>query len=536
MNFAKPIEIAEDIFWVGSFIPGDKFQSHVYLVRNGSESVLIDPGSEKTLPLVLEKIYSLVNLRDIKYIIMHHQDPDITGCFSTLEKLFPEGERYIITHWRTKTLLEHYNWKTPFLLVDDINWSLELNSRTLEFIFTPYAHFPGAICTFDSKTRTLFSSDIFGAISDKFFFYAQDTEEYYKGVEFFHKHYIPSRAILNYALDQILSKDPELIAPQHGSLIKKDMINKVVERLRNLKCGLYLLEAAQKDSKIERLVRVEEWIKKLFDIVIFASSFKNILHAVYKGLREEFPEIKRIEVLGKCDEEDVIFSVGDEKVQKTSLSIKEDLFYNNRKIGCLVIELEKELNNDKEKLLHLLLNQIKHALAISLKKELDFYILRRKAHKDPLTGLYNKEYLIAFIQDLINRNENFSVAFIDLDKFKNINDTYGHLVGDCVLKEIAKELSKNFRREDCIGRFGGEEFIVVAKNMPGELLCKKIDFIRDKVASLNTCNIRVTFSAGVSEYKHGDTVESILERADNLLYKAKQSGRNKVVCEKELEQ
>ena len=246
-DLSKPIEIAEDIFWVGYVVPNDPFQCHVYLIRNREESILIDPGSELVLPVVLEKIYAVTPLRNIKYIVMHHQDPDITGCFSFLEKLFPEGERYIVTHWRTQALLKHYGWRTPFYLVEQHNWKLKAGDRELEFVFTPYAHFPGAICTFDPRTKTLFSSDIFGAISDKFFLFAEDTEDYYRGVEFFHKHYMPSKVVLQHALREIKSKDPKLIAPQHGSIIRGNLIDKVISRLENLDCGLYLIEAAKEE-------------------------------------------------------------------------------------------------------------------------------------------------------------------------------------------------------------------------------------------------------------------------------------------------
>lgn len=529
MDFSKPVEIADEVFWVGHVIPDDPFQCHVYLIRNGQESILIDPGSEKVLAEVLDKIFQLTPLKNIKYIIMHHQDPDITGCFSTLEKLFPAGERYIVTHWRTKVLLEHYNWKTPFYLVDTNNWKLLAGDRELEFIFTPYAHFPGAICTFDKKTKTLFSSDIFGSISSKFFFFAEDNEDYYKGVEFFHKHYMPSKYILQYALNQIMEKEPVLIAPQHGSLLRKDMIKKVVDRLKHLNCGLYLLEAAKENSDLNKLVKIEAWIKKLFDIVIFGSSFENILKAVYRGLKEEFPEMEKVTVSGYCDGQELLFSVGIGK--HNSFRVKEDLVYKGAKIGKLEIEFSSELDDEQKYVLHLLVSQIRNALSVSLKRELDFIRLEKKAETDPLTGLYNKEYLLSFIKQLISRNKDFSVAFIDLDKFKVINDTYGHLTGDCVLKEIARNLKRKFRSSDCISRFGGEEFVVVAVDMDGKLLCQKINSIREEIASKKICNLNVTFSAGVTSFRIEDTLDSVLERADSLLYRAKEEGRNRVVCD-----
>jgi flavorubredoxin len=71
IDLSQPFELAEDVFWVGYYVPNDPFQCHVYLIRNGEESILIDPGSMITFPVVLEKIFKITSLRNIKYIIMH---------------------------------------------------------------------------------------------------------------------------------------------------------------------------------------------------------------------------------------------------------------------------------------------------------------------------------------------------------------------------------------------------------------------------------------------------------------------------------
>ena len=540
LDFSKPIEIAEDIFWVGYYVPDDPFQCHVYLIRNGEESILIDPGSELVLPVVLEKIYSLVPLKNIKYVVMHHQDPDITSCYSMLEKLFPSGERYIVTHWRTQTLLKHYGWKTPFYLVDKNDWNLKAGERELEFIFTPYAHFPGAICTFDKKTKTLFSSDIFGAISEKFFLFAEDSEDYYKGVEFFHKHYMPSKAVLQCALKEIMSKNPELIAPQHGSIIKKDMIDKVVSRLKNLDCGLYLIEAAKEESDIGMLVKIESWIRKLFNVTILSSGFSNVLEAIYKELKKEFPQVEEIVIKGYLSDGEVVFRISGGKLavsreKKHSQSVVSDdvvvnevLECKGKEIGSFIIRASEDYIHNQ--LFRIFLSHIKGIISVVLKRELRYLSLERETELDPLTGVYNKKYLMTFLESLVKERKGFSIAFVDLDDFKKINDTYGHLAGDCVLKELAAFLRKHFRSEDYIARFGGEEFVIVAIGMECSVLCSKMDKIRKKFEFLRPCGLNVSFSAGVTEFKDGDDVESILSRADFYLYRAKAQGKNRVLC------
>ncbi len=560
IDLSQPFELAEDVFWVGYYVPNDPFQCHVYLIRNGEESILIDPGSMITFPVVLEKIFKITSLRNIKYIIMHHQDPDITGCYSTLESLFPENQqRFIVTHWRTKVLLKHYMWKTPFYLIDKHDWRLKAGDRELEFIFTPYAHFPGAFSTFDKKTKVLFSSDIFGAISDKFFLFAVDDEEYYQGVELFHKHYMPSRHILNYALDRITEKNPEVIAPQHGSIIRKDMIDRVVKRLRDLDCGLYLLD--EKVSDIGLLQKLDEKLKTLFKKILSSSEFADILRFLFLTLKEEIP-VERIIVVserlknGKFLKIEITEDSINEKTLKEPNLCElekregfswEETLETDKKIGRLIfIFKNKKLSQFEREFLRLLIKHVKYPLAASFERKITFELLEeekelllKKAITDPLTKLYNRNYLFSYLEEMIPKSKEhgfpISLAVIDIDFFKRINDTYGHLIGDCVLKELSSILSHSFRANDCVARYGGEEFVVV---MPFSTLhdaCKKLEKVREQIKEHVFCrsenrSLKVTVSVGVTEYRDSMSIEGFIKRADENLYEAKRSGRDKVIC------
>ncbi|SMO58264.1 diguanylate cyclase (GGDEF) domain-containing protein [Balnearium lithotrophicum] len=560
IDLSQPFELAEDVFWVGYYVPNDPFQCHVYLIRNGEESILIDPGSMITFPVVLEKIFKLTTLRNIKYIIMHHQDPDITGCYHTLESLFPKNQqRFIVTHWRTKVLLKHYMWKTPFYLIDKQDWKLKAGDRELEFIFTPYAHFPGAFCTFDKKTKVLFSSDIFGAISDKFFLFAVDDEEYYKGVELFHKHYMPSRHILNYALDRITEKNPEVIAPQHGSIIKKDMIDRVVKRLRDLDCGLYLLD--EKVSDIGLLQKLDEKLKTLFKKILSSSEFADILRFLFLTLKEEIPverivvvserlkngKFLKIEITEDSINEKTLKELNLSELEKGEGFSWEEALETDKKIGRLIfIFKNKELSQFEREFLRLLIKHVKYPLAASFERKITFELLEeekelllKKAITDPLTKLYNRNYLFSYLEEMIPKSKEhgfpISLAVIDIDFFKRINDTYGHLIGDCVLKELSSILSHSFRANDCVARYGGEEFVVV---MPFSTLhdaCKKLEKVREQIKEHVFCksenrSLKVTVSVGVTEYRDSMSIEEFIKRADENLYEAKRSGRDRVIC------
>ncbi len=550
MDINKPVEIAPDIFWVGYVIPNDPFQCHVYLIRNEENSILIDPGSMITFPVVLEKIVKLVNLRDIKYIIMHHQDPDIVGCYSTLEKIMPNKEKYIVTHWRTEMLLKHYKWETPFYLIDEHNWKLKAGNRELEFVFTPYAHFPGAFCTYDKKTGILFSSDLFGGLTEEFSLYAKSVDEYFEALKPFHKHYIPSKEILHHALKQIQKKHPTMIAPQHGSIIPCEMINPLIEKMKELECGLYLLDEHESDLYILNIT--DEVLKQFFKDTVSLSSFNLVLRNLFDNIKKVIPSIEKIEICSisplsgnkHCFAFSSDHKITEIKATDINYSFKKDLVQNNKKIGDIFISISKKLNKKDKKILSMLLDKIAIPLAISLEKEL---ILREleinnkklyeKAITDPLTGLYNREYLKEYLTSKIKEAKRYkfplSVAMIDIDFFKKINDTYGHLIGDCVLKELADLLKNNFRGSDIVARYGGEEIFVVMPFTQLEAACKKLDTIRQKIEKHKFCEnkkINITISIGVAEFNGNDSLEELILKADRKVYYAKKHGRNKVVC------
>jgi len=155
---------------------------------------------------------------------------------------------------------------------------------------------------------------------------------------------------------------------------------------------------------------------------------------------------------------------------------------------------------------------------------------------DALTGALNRRYLDA---DLAHRTGELSrypgkslgVAMLDIDHFKYVNDQYGHVVGDQVLKHIAKLVQRQLRASDYLARYGGEEFCLIMPNTQHDQLLQIAERVRCEMAhnSLQAIsNHTVTVSLGVTTYRPGDTAESLLKRADAALYKAKLNGRNQV--------
>ncbi len=153
------------------------------------------------------------------------------------------------------------------------------------------------------------------------------------------------------------------------------------------------------------------------------------------------------------------------------------------------------------------------------------------AFTDGLTGLYNRHYLNDFLQKfkiLHKKDSVFAVAFIDIDKFKEINDTLGHITGDCILRCLALKLKSLTRATDILCRYGGEEFVIIYSDISKEDIEEKMQQIRVSVQNMSfKCDrTDITISIGLSFGKKGDDINKILQESDEALYMAKNAGRN----------
>jgi len=179
-----------------------------------------------------------------------------------------------------------------------------------------------------------------------------------------------------------------------------------------------------------------------------------------------------------------------------------------------------------------------------LKMELDK--ARHSANTDGLTGVNNRKALDEYLRILVERNSvtrsPFSLLMMDLDDFKQLNDIYGHTVGDRMLLAFAEKCRAGVRSDDFLARYGGEEFTLV---LPGaslrnatkkaKHLCRTIAAARYAADDAPKADVvSVTVSIGVATYRRGDTVKSLVDRADQCLYAAKAAGKNRTVSENEL--
>jgi diguanylate cyclase (GGDEF)-like protein len=167
--------------------------------------------------------------------------------------------------------------------------------------------------------------------------------------------------------------------------------------------------------------------------------------------------------------------------------------------------------------------------------------LEKLSLTDSLTGLYNRRHLMGTLASEVQRSRRlrraFSVLLADVDRFKQYNDTHGHLAGDSALVKIAEVFRKTTRQVDCVARYGGEEFVVMLLEANAETATLVAERIRARVAEQDVGQGHLTLSIGVAEYPDGgDTPEELIATADAAMYKAKNAGRNQVMVAGTIEQ
>jgi two-component system cell cycle response regulator len=221
-----------------------------------------------------------------------------------------------------------------------------------------------------------------------------------------------------------------------------------------------------------------------------------------------------------------------------SIVITDQGSSNGTKVNGKLCEAGKGVKLGKEDMIGMGTTQFKFLPAGEL-ETLYYGNLGDAANMDPLTGIYNKGFLLQAIEVEFKRHKalhsDFSVAFFDLDHFKKINDTYGHDAGDFVLKEITRLIfTSALRPKDVFARYGGEEFVILMGNSNAEQAQAQCEKIRSMVEGhffgYEDKRIPVTVSMGVAQLdSQVESAQTLLRQADKALYAAKSGGRNRVV-------
>jgi diguanylate cyclase (GGDEF)-like protein len=526
----------------------------VYLVEQGDRSVLIDPGSALISSDVIRKIDSVIGVSNVRWLVCSHSDPDIIGGLPALVARGLHPDAKIVTHWRDEALIRHCGTPLKFWRVEEHDWQLELADRTLQFVFTPYAHFAGAFCTFDASSGTLFTSDLFGGFSDDKTLFAT-SDAYFDSMRSFHEHYMPSREILDHALDQLHDLPIERIAPQHGLIIPKHLVAPMMDQLGELHCGIYLL--TRDDPGLDFLLTANATVHDVIDTLVSETDF-SIIAAHIADLAQQTLDAEYLELWATAREAIIQFDESDEFAGHSAdppSDVVDGLTGSAQTSGSRMVIPLHQLNSDQITGVAVLgfghprtlgaptraiLRRVADLVGVGLEREILGRIVdieraewHEQAIHDPLTGLYNRASLAESARRLLGLDDRSSVGQIaalmmDVDRFKSVNDSFGHPMGDRVLQHVANAIIQEVRLGDVAFRYGGEEFLILLNGVDKETTLAVAERIRAAVAAPADDQPRVTMSIGVALRSPKEDRDSLIKRADRALYEAKTGGRNRV--------
>ncbi len=499
MSIYRTSEIAPGIYWVGGSGQDGGLHCNPYLVVDNEEAVLIDPGSVLDFEYVFENVCRIVPLEKIKYVILHHQDPDFCSSVPLFEE---KGAKFtIVTHWRTQTIVKYYGIKSPYYLVNEHEHGLVLKSgRALTFVPTPYLHFPGAIATYDKQSKTLFSSDLFGAFSYEWTLYADDY--YMERMKTFHEHYMPSNDILRPVMELMLGIDIAMIAPQHGSIIINNIADHI-KALRDLECGAFLTPIKRDLAKAGGYRLVCSTILKRYVSIFNKNEVLDLIKDMDLTLDNETMEITdynyRGSILWDLLFEKVLAQKGlqwlfviEPLVQKLSKEYDIEL---PEIFKTTLFKVEEEITSLNRE--NALLKEINAKLSNSINEA------QETLTKDSVTGMYNydffKKYLATELKDLLaeGSQQNPGLIIMSLDNASKIKFSYGDDEVDETLRSIVY-IANNLKDEKTvIFRLQGTTLAAYLPHTSREMAVDLAERLRNTISASEKFIVNTTVSIGL---------------------------------------
>lgn len=538
MTPTRTAEIGNGIYWVGGCAQDGGLHCNPYLIIDGDEAILIDPGSVLDFEDVFENVCGLIPLEKIKYVILHHQDPDFCASVPLFEKA--GGKFKIVTHWRTQTLVKYYGIRSEYYIINENDFKLTLASgRTFGFVLTPYLHFPGAFTTYDYQTKILFSSDLFGAFSYEWSLYAKD--DYLEKMKTFHEHYMPSNSILRPVMEVFLGMNIVMIAPQHGSIIKENM-GSYIKALRDLECGT-LLNPIKRD-------------------LVKSGGYMAICSSVLKRLGTIFNRDSVLEVVAELD------LTLDENLNITDYNYTGNVLWNmifERVLArkgltwLMVIEpltqtLSKEYDIPMPDVFESYLKKAENEASnlneenrmlkeINSRLESSIQVSQNKLIRCDITGLYNFDFFKNYLANEINSiitdqsEQNPGLIYISLDQLEEFEYVYGNDEVEEALKNVVFILNDLKEGNEVLFRLQGYSFACYIPQTSKEGSLAFAERIRNTIASSEKFIESISASIGLVCLDEIKEKEDYVNHPDRTLYSiaamrvklAQNMGRN-IVC------
>ncbi len=316
----------------------------------------------------------------------------------------------------------------------------------------------------------------------------------------------------------------------------RDLITQIGSRYQGTDVNIIIQSALDRIEKDEKAIFNPEIYKRIQDLIL---EREKELESERAKVRERLKLVIKsivdsLNSLGKS-EAAIVDSLSEHVSGIESIIALDNIDEITDKLAQLAKDLRRTISKVKEEIgrTRAELQRAQKQLE-ELKQEVEKY--RERSIIDELTQILNRRGIMDLLVRELARSKRFntplSVLMLDIDDFKAINDTYGHIVGDKVLRAIASIVKNNLRITDAVGRYGGEEFLVVLPDTDAEaalVVAEKLrKAVEKKVYKYRDSTFKVTVSIGAAQAKPEDTPESLIDRADKALYLSKQAGKNRV--------
>jgi len=514
--------------------------SLTYLMIEGDEAVLFEPGSFKDFQVIYQDIQSIINPLKIKYVIMSHPDPDLSASLPLFEKKL--GTFSIVTEWRSKEVLDAYRLESPYYLIKDHDYKLTLKSgRLLQFMPTPFAHYSGAFVSYDTSSKILFSGDIFGGMSQKHQVFAND--DYLESMDFYHENYMPSSDFLRPIMKELMNYDIDMICPQHGSIIKKSFVEKAILKLYHLEFYNALkpsydhqTTATSVDFK-SRIIQMIIRLKQLFSEEEIANTFTDspiqigfdpvevqtdlndfqlwhrFFEIIYakrgnRWLNALESLVSRVTSTYQIPEPQ-IFQLRARKLQEQN----QDISKKYSDLETSLTEMSDEISKTKDQLL-----------------------------RDPITSLYKIEMLKTYISNNIKDMVDHTYLInISIDQIIDINRKYSTQIGDETLALLKYIISNQLSDDELLFRGQGPSLILLKQNTNDQKIKRRTEHFRNMVSKSEQFIQPITISMGIAKVHDQNMIDpkqqanDILSILDNRLEQAKRLSHGSIVFKNEKE-
>lgn len=328
--------------------------------------------------------------------------------------------------------------------------------------------------------------------------------------------------------------------------------DKIIDQIRNVNAYGFIekgmdntallatIEMALKLHKVKIEIKEKEFIlnaviNSVRDAIIMIDNNGNV--SLWNPAAEQLFGYTKNEMLGKEFHKLILYNESDYHSYKVNF---KNTIHNNYEKTKESKARHKDGHNIDVEISISSLNLNEHSYYVGLVRDISQRVKEREELEmmsvtDFLTNTYNRRYFIKRLEDEIERakraKRDFSLAMLDVDLFKSINDRFGHSVGDLVLKKIAEYIKNRIRSIDCLARWGGEEFMILLTDTHISKASVLLEELRQGISNINIQGIdNFTGSFGAVGYSPGDSTDTILFKADNMMYEAKAAGRNCIKC------